>query len=88
MVKFGVFRDPVYKTCLSKETNEGELAAVNRTGLRGPKPDLKFAGLQRIVPRHEAHYYPNTVYQAITQNHPVGEAFLGSLMTRDMRLRV
>lgn len=83
MVEFGVFRDPVHKTRLPKNPDEGELAAMHGAGLRAAEFDLKFAGLQRIVPGHDAFYYPNTVYQAITQNHPEGEAFPGSLMIRE-----
>lgn len=53
---------------------------MDRAGLRAAEFDLKLAGLQRIVPGHDALYYPNTVHQAITQNHPEGEDFLRSLM--------
>jgi hypothetical protein len=56
------------------------LAAMHGVGLRAAEFDLKLAGLQRIVPGHDAFYYPNTVYQAIPQNHPEGETFPGSLM--------
>ena len=82
MVEPGVFRDPVDKTRLAKEADQGELAAMHGAGLRATEFDLKLAGLQRIMPGHDAFFYPNTVYQTIPQNHPEGEALPASLMIR------
>ena len=54
MVEFGVFRDPVQKARLTKDPEKGELTTMNGAGLGATQLDLKFAGLQRIVPRHDA----------------------------------
>ena len=82
MIELRIFGDPVDKTRLPEDTDEGELASIHGAGLGAAQLDLKFAGLQRIVPGHDSFYYLNTAYQTLLQNHPEGETLPGPLMIR------
>ena len=57
MIESGIDRDPIQKAELAEKPRDGELSAVDGTGLGGAQFDLEFTRLEGLVNRHPHPLY-------------------------------